>query len=386
MNEYIPKEGYFYIVQEREFLGTNNYKIGRTSDVEDRLRGYSKNSKLIYSIKVDDQNEVESMLIEIFKDKFIQKREYGREYFEGDINEMIQEVELYIQFKNKYGKYITHSITIMLKKIINVKSKNKKNNENKVLKNKVLKNKVLKNTVIENTVIENTVAENTVLENTVIEYKVLENTVVENKVVENTVEENIVIENIVEENTVIENIVEENTVIENIVEENTFIENKDLENMDLENKELENTVIENKQLENKELKNELLENKELENNKIKNKKLESFDYYYDCKRCFYKSVIPSEIKRHLERQIKCKPHKNYIILSEDELLKQSLEKQYKNIDELYIKYLENKKINEKEIDKCEYCFERFSTEQSLNRHLKICKILKIVEKKLYEKA
>ncbi len=116
MNEYIPKEGYFYIVQEREFLGTNNYKIGKTSNVENRMRYYSKNSKLIYSIKVDDQNEVKAILMELFKDKFIQKKEYGREYFEGDINEIIQEAESYLQFKNKYGKYISHMFKVIIER------------------------------------------------------------------------------------------------------------------------------------------------------------------------------------------------------------------------------------------------------------------------------
>ncbi len=348
MNEYIPKEGYFYIVQEREFLGTNNYKIGRTSDVEDRLRGYSKNSKLIYSIKVDDQNEVESMLIEIFKDKFIQKREYGREYFEGDINEMIQEVELYLQFKNKYGKYITHSITIMLKKIINVKSKNKKNNKNTVTENTNIENKFLENTNLENTDLENTDLENTDLENTD-----LENTDLENKFLENTIVENKFLENI--------NL--ENTVLENTVVENTVLENTNLENTNLENTVLENTVSENINTDNVEVEN------------INN----LFDFLYECRRCNqYKTTNKTDMTRHLNKLLKCDISK----INDKNLYNLSLEKKYINIDLLKNIYENNiiiYNLLEKKKQKiiCKFCNKDFLLTANLKRHK--CLIKNIIE-------
>jgi hypothetical protein len=302
------RKGFIYIVQEREFLNTNDFKLGRTSDINVRLRGYSKNSKLVFSIEVDDQYEVETMLINIFKDKFIQKIEYGREYFEGNIEEMIKEIETYLQFRNKYEKYTCLLIE-------------------KILKKKYKKNK---------------------------DYNKIENTKTENT--DNTEKT---------ENT--DNTEKTENNINLLIVQDTDIEIKQNNLENIKNDKNENSI------------DSIPEEKE--EIKVKNKKLENFDYFYECKRCFYKSVIPLDIKRHLERQIKCKPHKFYITLSNEELLKQSLEKQFKNVNEIYNKYLQDLETNQKEKNKCEYCFEMFSTEQSLNRHLKICKVLKIVEDK-----
>ncbi len=37
------KKGYINIIQVREFLNKNIYKIGRTGDVKTRINGYPKN-------------------------------------------------------------------------------------------------------------------------------------------------------------------------------------------------------------------------------------------------------------------------------------------------------------------------------------------------------
>ena len=85
---------YVYIVQEREFIKTNEsiYKIGQSkrSDKKDptltkRINEYPKGSKLILCKIVDDCLCTEKNIKNHFKQQFIQRVDIGKEYFEGDI-------------------------------------------------------------------------------------------------------------------------------------------------------------------------------------------------------------------------------------------------------------------------------------------------------------
>ena len=80
---------YIYIIQEREFirLKEKTYKVGITQDIISCYSEYPKSSKLIYT-RICDIN-FEKEIFKILREKFIQKREYGTEYFEGDYNEII---------------------------------------------------------------------------------------------------------------------------------------------------------------------------------------------------------------------------------------------------------------------------------------------------------
>lgn len=87
--ENIKNSYYIYIIQEREFIRIKEetYKVGITQDIIRRYSEYPKSSKLIYT-RVCDTN-FEKEILKFLKEKFIQKREYGTEYFEGDYNEII---------------------------------------------------------------------------------------------------------------------------------------------------------------------------------------------------------------------------------------------------------------------------------------------------------
>jgi hypothetical protein len=91
---------YCYIIQEREFLRLNYpiYKIGKTTqDGLKRYKQYPKGSKIILFIEVDDCHEFETNVKKLFNGKYVQKTEYGIEYYEGDKDEMIMD---YIKIKN----------------------------------------------------------------------------------------------------------------------------------------------------------------------------------------------------------------------------------------------------------------------------------------------
>jgi hypothetical protein len=70
--------------------GKSVYKFGRTYDPLNRFHQYPKNSTLIYLVRVKDCFYVEDQIYKLFLTYFIQKTEYGREYFEtSDVKQMI---------------------------------------------------------------------------------------------------------------------------------------------------------------------------------------------------------------------------------------------------------------------------------------------------------
>ncbi|ARF08562.1 hypothetical protein Catovirus_1_612 [Catovirus CTV1] len=85
---------YIYVIQPRSSIEGNLsvYKVGITSrDIKDRLSEYEKGSVLKMTIEVTDR-EVESELMLHLSKKFINRKDYGREYFEGPIKQILQEV------------------------------------------------------------------------------------------------------------------------------------------------------------------------------------------------------------------------------------------------------------------------------------------------------
>jgi hypothetical protein len=97
---------FVYLLQEREFIKTSEsiYKIGKTTQtIEKRMNGYPKGSHLKTLRSVKDSDIIESILKYQFKINFIQRKDIGAEYFEGDIDEML---ELFDDIVNKPNKYI----------------------------------------------------------------------------------------------------------------------------------------------------------------------------------------------------------------------------------------------------------------------------------------
>jgi hypothetical protein len=74
---------YIYLLQEREFL-----KTMRVQYYETRLSQYPKGSKTIVK-KCNNCYSMETRLLKDFRAKFINRTDIGKEYFEGDVEEMI---------------------------------------------------------------------------------------------------------------------------------------------------------------------------------------------------------------------------------------------------------------------------------------------------------
>jgi len=95
-----------YLIHTREFIRSKEpiYKIGRGDNVKKRVFQYPNGSDILF-VNICKQSKLcEAQLIEIFKEKFKQETFYGREYFSGNMFEMIKIMTRYIEKHN--DKYI----------------------------------------------------------------------------------------------------------------------------------------------------------------------------------------------------------------------------------------------------------------------------------------
>ena len=88
-----------YLMHTREFIKSHEpiYKIGRSNILDNRVKQYPNGSNILLMIKCKNSILCENNLIKLFKEKFIQKKYYGTEYFEGNCYDMIKEICNYIK-------------------------------------------------------------------------------------------------------------------------------------------------------------------------------------------------------------------------------------------------------------------------------------------------
>lgn len=81
-------DGYIYLIITREFLRQKSsvFKFGFTSNILKRVASYPKGSLLILSQFVHDARGIETTMLKALRENFIQRIDIGREYFEGDVN------------------------------------------------------------------------------------------------------------------------------------------------------------------------------------------------------------------------------------------------------------------------------------------------------------
>jgi len=133
---------YIYILKEREFIKTNEdiYKIGKTrQDNLGRFNNYPNGSSLYLQYFCNNSDFIELRIIDSFKENFIQRLDIGREYFEGNIDEMMNNI---YHIRNQYSKLSKDEIdSIEINRINNMK--------NEALKKKMLRDEIrLKNLII----------------------------------------------------------------------------------------------------------------------------------------------------------------------------------------------------------------------------------------------
>ncbi len=105
----------FYLLREREFLKSNEpiYKIGRTDQkFLTRMSGYPKGSEVIFNSLVANCFVLETNIKKIFKQLFIHRIDIGNEYFEGNVNEMLEIIrqQINLQIDNLKNKTIENAV------------------------------------------------------------------------------------------------------------------------------------------------------------------------------------------------------------------------------------------------------------------------------------
>ena len=119
-----------YLLIKNEFYKNQNtiYKIGKSDNLYRRVYEYPKSSYLYILILCDDISIHEKNLIKLFKAKFKFEHSYGKEYFSGNVQNMINEIKLYT--KNNIRKYciLDFNKGIELIKCYNIDENNNPNN------------------------------------------------------------------------------------------------------------------------------------------------------------------------------------------------------------------------------------------------------------------
>ena len=102
---------YIYLLHEREFIRTSEdvYKVGmsRQSNLN-RFNNYPKGSILLFQMECIDCRFIESIVLQVFKDKFYNCFFYGNEYFKGDKKSMIDIIHLIITYESQIRERTTH--------------------------------------------------------------------------------------------------------------------------------------------------------------------------------------------------------------------------------------------------------------------------------------
>jgi hypothetical protein len=95
----VSPRGYLYLLREREFIKTNEliFKVGKTTqNLYQRINKYPKDSELIMAIRVADCHTAETALLKELRRKYIQRRDIGHEYFEGEQQAFMKELSEFI--------------------------------------------------------------------------------------------------------------------------------------------------------------------------------------------------------------------------------------------------------------------------------------------------
>ena len=97
INQNLEHQEQIYIIHERTFveLNANIYKIGKTKNIKNRLNGYSKGSKLVFSMPCNNCTESENKILNYLKNtesKYRHAKEYGNEYFQCDLHDLISDI------------------------------------------------------------------------------------------------------------------------------------------------------------------------------------------------------------------------------------------------------------------------------------------------------
>ena len=96
------KTSFIYLIIEREYIKNKEdiFKVGKTTQKRlKRFDKYTPGSILLSYNRCTDCHTSEKEIITLFKTKYKQRLDLGLEYFEGNHEEMINDIQSIIKFK-----------------------------------------------------------------------------------------------------------------------------------------------------------------------------------------------------------------------------------------------------------------------------------------------
>ena len=99
------KTEYIYLLIPKEYMNSNDSvrKIGKTKRENfERFKEYTKGSLLVMQSMCSNCDICEKELLKIFSKKYFKRKDIGNEYFEGDSDDMMDEINKIIK---KYKNY-----------------------------------------------------------------------------------------------------------------------------------------------------------------------------------------------------------------------------------------------------------------------------------------
>ena len=114
-NNKIPQIEGLYMIHTYSCISNNEniFKIGRSSNLYNRITSYS-NGSVCYLVIESIENKIdESEVLKIFNNKYKNIKFYGNEYFEGDKDDMIITMKKYIFEKYNKPRIISKSFLLL---------------------------------------------------------------------------------------------------------------------------------------------------------------------------------------------------------------------------------------------------------------------------------
>lgn len=84
------------------------YKVGRAKDAGRRLQQYPKGSRLLARLPVSHMLDSEKVLLTLCRANFLQRRDFGTEYFEGELGKVVAMLAVVVQM----FPYVEQPITV----------------------------------------------------------------------------------------------------------------------------------------------------------------------------------------------------------------------------------------------------------------------------------
>ncbi len=84
---------YLFYTRASKNADESVYKIGKTRNYLQRKDGYDKGGDMLFVVNVSNRHECENIIKDAFRKEFKIRKDYGYEYFEGDVYEMVMMIK-----------------------------------------------------------------------------------------------------------------------------------------------------------------------------------------------------------------------------------------------------------------------------------------------------